>query len=486
MLTGSINTSMNILLWIAALSMVFASSMAFAADNGVFNVLDFGATGNGKTSDTVAIQKTLDACLAHGGGKVLLPGGRTYLTGSLTLGSGVDLHLAGGAVLKGSGDWRDYLPNGSLIFAKDASNVTLSGSGTIDGNDRAVWQRLADEQAGGDIDKDGWWPESFIGNWWPFGKKPGDPDKRGGRPMMIIFIGCNKVRMRDVTLTAAPSWTVHLVGCRDVAVSGISIRNSWEVANDDGMDIDHCQDVRIANCLIDCADDGIVIKNTPNFESYGDCQHITVTGCTLASRSAALKVDEIYTGTARDIIFDGCVVSHSNRGLCIQLRDAGNIENVIFSNIVVETKFQPHKWWGAGEPIQVTSFPRTAETKLGDVRNIRFNNILCRGENGLVFQGWPSSPLRDIALDDVKLQLTKAAPGVGGFYDLRPQGIFKGVFQTKLPGVYVREARDFAMRNSRIDWAEPGNQEYGPALDQKNVEGFEMSNVTLEPPMSNK
>ncbi|HEX4055513.1 MAG TPA: glycosyl hydrolase family 28 protein [Tepidisphaeraceae bacterium] len=485
MLPGGIGTSMNSLLGIATLCfLVCACATASAADNGVFNVLDFGAKGNGKISDTVAIQKTIDACAAQGGGQVLLPAGRTYLSGTLTLRGNVDFHLAGGAILKGSGDWRDYLPSGSLLFAKDASNVTVSGSGTIDGNDAVIWQTLADEEAGGDINKEGWWPESFIGDWWPFGKKPGEPDQRGGRPMMIIFIGCDHVRMRDVTLTAAPSWTVHLVGCRDVAITEISIRNSWEVANNDGIDIDHCQDVRIANCLIDCADDGLVIKNTPNFEKYGDCQHITVTGCTLASRSAALKVDEIYTGTARDIIFDGCVVSRSNRGLCIQLRDAGNIENVIFSNIVVETKFQPHKWWGAGEPIQVTCFPRTAETKLGHVRNIRFSNVICRGENGLVFQGWPSSPLQDIVLDNVTLELTKAAPGVGGFYDLRPQGIFKGVYQTRLAGVYIREARDFALRNSRIVWDETGDKEYGPALDQENVEGFEMENVSFRPPMS--
>jgi polygalacturonase len=462
----------------------YAGSVASAGENGVLNVLDFGAKGDGKTIDTVAIQKTIDACAAMGGGQVLLPAGKTFLSGALTLRSGVDLHISTGATLKGSADWRDYLPSGSLLFAKDAANISLTGSGTIDGNDSALWQKLADEEAGGDINKDGWWPESFIGDWWPFGKKPGEPDKGGGRPMMVIFINCDNVRLHDITLRAAPSWTVHLVGCRDVAVSDISIRNSWEVANNDGIDIDHCRDVRIANSLFDAADDCIVIKNTPNFESYGDCQHITVTGCTLASRSAALKVDEVYTGTARDIIFDGCVVSGSNRGLCIQLRDAGNIENVIFSNIVVETKFQPHKWWGAGEPIQVTCFPRTAETKLGHVRNVRFSNIICRGENGLIFQGWPSSLLDDIVLDNVKLDLTKPAPGVGGFYDLRPQGIFKGVFQTKLPGVYIRQTHNFTMRNSRIVWSQPGDEEYGPALDQDNSDGFEMQNVSLSPPIS--
>lgn len=450
-----------------------------AADNGIVNVLDTGAVGDGKTLDTAAIQKAIDLCAAAGGGQVILPPGKTFLSGTLVLKSNIDLHVSIGAVLKGSGDWRDYLPNGSFLFAKDASNVTLSGEGAIDGNDSAIWQKLADEEAGGDINKQDWWPQSFIGNWWPFGKRNGDPDPGGGRPMMVIFIGCDQVRLRDITLRSAPSWTVHLVGCHDVAITAISIHNSWEVANNDGIDIDHCRDVRIANSLIDSADDCIVVKNTPNFESYGDCEHITVTGCTVASRSAALKVDEIYVGTARDIIFENCTVSRSNRGLCIQSRDAGNIENVIFANIIVETKFYPHKWWGAAEPIHVTHYPRTAQTKLGHVRNVRFSNLICRGENGAVFEGWPASPLDDIVLDNVRLELTKAAPLVGGFYDMRPQGLFRGVFDSKLFGMTIHHARHFSVRNTRIVWAAAGDAGYGPALDQDDAPDLQLNNCSL-------
>ncbi len=474
----------SLLLMLALLPISAACSvvMPSTADTDTINVLDLGAKGDGKTLDTPAIQKAIDAASANGGGQVLLPPGKTFLTGSLALKSNVDLHLANGAILKGSPNWRDYLTAGAFLFAKDATNNSNTGNGTIDGNDTVIWQKLADEEANGDINKPGWWPNSFIGDYWPFDKKPGEPDKTGGRPMMIIFLGCDKVRLQNITLRAAPSWTVHLVGCQDVAVSDISIRNSWEVANNDGIDVDHCRNVRITNSLVDCADDCIVIKNTPNFESYGDCEQITVTGCTLHSRSAALKVDEIYTGIARDIIFDACTISHSNRGLAIQLRDAGNIENVIFSNIIVETEFQPHKWWGAGEPIQVTNFPRTPETKLGHVKNIRFANIIARGQNGIIIQGWPGNPIDDITLDNVKLDLIPAKPTEGGFEDFRPQGIFKGVFQSKLPGLYIRETHNCAIRNSRIDWSAPGNEEYGLPIDQDQSENLQLQNITTNPP----
>lgn len=343
---------------LALLALSAVTSRA-AESNGVFNVLDFGARGDGTNDDTPAIQKTIDACAAQSGGQVLLPSGKTFLAGALTLRGGVDFHLASGAVLKGSANWRDYGREGALLFAKDARAITLSGDGTIDGNDRAVWQWLADEEAGGDVNKQDWWPHSFTGKWWPFDKRPGEPQKRGGRPMMVIFIGCQQVRMRDLTLRAAPSWTVHLVGCQDVAIHGLSIRNAWDVPNNDGIDLDHCRDVRISDCFLECADDGIVIKNTPNFASYGGSERITVTGCIVASRSAALKVDEVYTPPgARAIVFADCVVSHSNRGLCVQSRDEGDIADVLFANISVQTGFSPHKWWGAAEPIHISHFPR--------------------------------------------------------------------------------------------------------------------------------
>src|SRR5262245_4540422 len=377
------------------LVLILFTPVGFAADTGVFNVLDFGARGDGTNDDTAAIQKALDACGAAGGGQVRLPSGRIFLTGALTLRSGTDFHVDGGAVLKGSSNWRDYGRPGALLFSKDAQGVTLSGNGVIDGNDRAVWQKLADEQIGGDVNNTNWWPQSFTGDWWPFGKLPNEPQKGGGRPMMIIFIGCDRVRMQEITLRNAPSWTVHFVGCRDVAIQSISIRNAWDVANNYGIDLDRCRDVRINNCYLEAADDTIAIKNTPNFAAYGPSERITVTGCLLASRSCALKVDEVFTHAARAIVFADCGVSPSNRGLVIQSRDAVDIENVVFANIVVETMFSPHKWWGAAEPIHISHFPRNPQTKLGHVRNIRFNHILCRGENGIFIHGWTNRPVEN-------------------------------------------------------------------------------------------
>jgi polygalacturonase len=300
--------------------------------------------------------------------------------------------------------------------------------------------------------------------------------------MMIILIGCERVRLHDFTLRNAPSWTLHLVGCDDVAIASISIRNAWDVPNNDGIDIDHSRDVRISNCFIEAADDCIVVKNTPNFASYGGCERITVTGCVLASRSSALKVDEIYTQPgARDIVFADCIVSHSNRGLSIQSLDEGDIENVLFANITVETGFSPHKWWGAAEPIHVSHFPRTSQTKLGRVRNVRFNNILCHGENGILLIGWTNSPLQNIVLDNVRVEIAKTSDVPGGFYDERPQGLYKGIFETKLAGIYARNIDGLSLQHVQVAWGQPLDNTYGDAFDQADVKNLQLDHVQFDP-----
>jgi len=460
---------------------------AAESTNGVFNVLDFGARGDGISDDTAPVQKAVDACVGNGGGQVILPGGKTFLTGAITLGSKVDFYLARGAVLKGSPHWQDYGTAGALIFARDATGISISGDGVIDGNDKAVWQALADETAGGDVTKPGWWPQSFCGIWWPFGRSAKDHSLVPGRPMQIILIGCRDVRLRDLTISNAPSWTVHTVGCDDLSINGISIHNNRDVANNDGIDLDHCKNVRVANCLIDTADDGIVIKNTPNFASFGGSENITVTGCIITSRSAALKIDEIYTTPGvRNVVFDGCTIYNSNRGLCIQSRDIGDIENVVFANMTIATQVQPEKWWGAGEPIYVGNLPRnstTGTTPLGHVRHIRFSNLLCTGENGVYLRGCAQQPLEDIVFDNVRVEVGKTGAVRGGFYDDRPiggastGGTFSGLYTNTIAGIHADFTRGLVLRDTSITW---GVKEdfYGAALESQHAEGLKLENFS--------
>lgn len=207
----------------AALVGTLAAPLA-AASRKRFDVRSFGAKGDGRTLDTAAIQRTIDAA-AKVGGRVVLSGGRRYLTGPLTLAGGIDFHIERGATLLVSTDPADYAdPLAGVLAAKSAHGLTLSGAGTVDGRSPDFMERY-----------------DPVGEWWipkPF------------RPRLVVLEDCADLVIRDLTFARAPHWTVHLVGCRRVLIDGLTIANQLDVPNCDGIDPDHCQDVEIRNCHI--------------------------------------------------------------------------------------------------------------------------------------------------------------------------------------------------------------------------------------------
>ena len=74
---------------------------------GKFDVRDFGAKGDGVAKDTTAIQSAIDRCGESGGGRVVLANG-TFLSGSIRLRTGVELHIDGTARLLASPDIADF------------------------------------------------------------------------------------------------------------------------------------------------------------------------------------------------------------------------------------------------------------------------------------------------------------------------------------------------------------------------------------------
>lgn len=407
------------------------------------SVLDFGALGNGTDSDTAAIQAAIDTCASAGGGRVVLPGGRTFRSGALVLRSHVEFHLEMGAVLKGSSHLTDYLlfggnapekmavpsyenctyagkPTHYFLYARDCEDLAITGLGRIDGSEEIFY---------GEATR--WHIE---GSFYP-------------RAPLLFLENVSRLTIREVTLSASAFWTVHMVGCRDVLIDGIRILNNLRMANCDGIDPDHCQNVRIANCHIECADDCIVFKNTAHAMQYGPCENITVTNCTLTSTSAAIKFGSESEDSFRNIIVENCVISRSNRGISLQLRDRGHVENVIFQNLTIETRlFHPDVFWGNGEPIAITVLRRGEETEPGAVRDIRFGNIFCTAENGILLYAEEPGGISGVTFDGVSLRLRRATDYETGLHDLRPCA-GPACTEKKSCWVYAKNASRTVFRN---------------------------------------
>ncbi len=453
-------------------SHAFAWQGAHASTSGpLYSPLDFGAKGDGRTLDTAALQQAIDHCAAAGGGTVLLPPGHTFLSGTLVLKANVDFHLAPGSTLLASPNRDHFRELGSLLFARDAEDIHISGTGLIDGNFAAFFPPKG---------PDGYpVPQPFLGPYDPLypASNRNPPD---GRPRMILLVNCRRTLLEHFTIRHSPTWTIHPIGCDGLHIEGINILNDLDVPNCDGIDVDHCRDVRISNCNIVAGDDCLILKASRNFGQYGPCEGITITNCTLESSSAGIKIEAEGPFPVRSATISNCSIVRSNRGISFLNRDGATVEDLLFTDMVIETKMRPMMWWGSGEAIALSSVPRQAGGPAGLVRDIGFNNILCRGESGIYLRGSKDAPLRDLVFNNVQLTLEKTSSIPGGFYDMRPGDSFgaTGLDRRDIAGLFAAQVDGLSLRGVAVNWGEHRPAYFGSAVELHQCENVLLDDVT--------
>lgn len=419
-------------------------------------------------SVTDLFQRALDDCHERGGGTVAVSSGE-YVIGTIRLRSNVTLRLEAGAVVKPTMEADAYVdrhvgPDGErpFLFAEGVENASIVGDGTIDGRgtefvcvDEPIRQHSGESEGhplvsnaphrarqGDDyLDRAGSLEE------WPVAKS----DFRPGP--LVRFADSAGVSVRNVTIRDSPAWTLSFDACEDVDVRGLTVRNHMRIPNCDGLEIGNSRNVRIADCSIESCDDAITIVSDAGKPT---CEHLTVTNCSLSSSACAIKFGSETGGDVRDCTFSNCVVYGSNRGLGIQHRDEGTIENVLFSDITIETRLRPGPWWGKAEPIYVTSVPRDEETDLGAVRNVRFSNIVADAESGAFVYGHEESTLENVRLESVSLSIggSPHADAVGGNADIQPTAVTAPIYEIPVSGVHCENVTDLELRDISLEWGE--------------------------------
>ena len=278
------------------------------------SVKECGAVGDGVTLDTKAIQAAIDSVAAQGGGVVEVPSG-VYLTGSIWLRDNIDLHLNPGAVIKGSPDLKDYcdenccsqneaeikggdyISGGHLIMGVGVRNVSITGSGRIDGNSDAF---MLDEN----------------------GKRWSKKSKIPGRPgQMIWFVDSQDIRIKDVEIADSPYWSLFILNCDRVWIDGCYVhtrRKDYHTFNGDGIDIDRCRYVTISNCRIDTSDDCITLRASAahKLADPHDCEWVTVTNCNLSSSCNAIRLG-VGEGNIHDAVFSNLTISDTKQAFNI-------------------------------------------------------------------------------------------------------------------------------------------------------------------------
>lgn len=423
---------------------------------GYYDVLEFGAVGDGITLCTAALQQAVEACHAAGGGTVVVPAG-VYLTGTLYLKSHVTLHLQAGAILRGSPRREDYNPDdifpenpvftsenvsgAHLIIAYRAQQVAIEGEGAIDGHSSAFFEPLP--------------PEETTTTYWQKSRNFPIRDWRPGQ--MVFFCCCTHVRVRDVSLLNAPYWTLFLLGCSEVQVRGLRIENPPQTANGDGLGIDCCRQVTVSDCLIRSGDDCLTLRGNNRLlgEDPPACENVTVTNCVLSSPCTAIRIG-VGDGVVRNCLLSNLVITESRTGINFISAYSENskhgvtIENVHFSQVLME----------AVAPFNVL-LGQYAKPPAA-IRNISFSHFRVRGRQGLYFGGNEGLPLTDLSLQDIELTLSGA--------DVDP------LFAEKIPlpfgsnrvpaAVYLRWVQGLRVRDLRVKWeAISGGWQHGLVLE---------------------
>jgi len=430
------------------------ASVPVRADVPVFDVAKYGAMGDGKTLDTAAIQRAIDAAAASGANaQVLLRGKKKYLVSTLELKSKIDFHIAENAELVVSSRKADYPANSEgVITANGAQGLKISGTGNIDGQALKFMTGFDKE---GDI--------------WKFG---------AFRPKIFVLTACRGLEIDGISFSHAPQWGLHMVGCEHVLVDHLTIRNYLDVPNCDGIDPDHCRDVEIRNCDIVCGDDAIVIKSTREGAKYGPSSNISVKDCVLETKDSGLKIGTETVDAIHDIRFEGCEIKSCCRGLTIQLRDEGDVYNINFANISFRSHYTAPPWWGRGEAISLTAIPRRKEAKAGKIHDIHFRNIVGWAENSVRIDGQPGNRIRNVTLENVSLNFDRWTLYPGAVYDNRPTTAIPDIEKHNTPGICIRHADHVELNHCSVEWGKNRPDYFTYAVETDAVTDLKMTNFS--------
>lgn len=391
-----------------------------------YNIKDFGAVADGKTSNTPAFEKAIKECAKNGGGKVVVPNGK-YLTGPIHLESNVNLHLEDDAEILFSTDSKEYplvhtswegteLMNYSpLIYAKNKTNVAITGKGTLNGQ----------------ADSSNWWVWSGGKNYgWKKGiPSQNDPENREVlidmaekgipvaqrvfgegrylRPGFVEFFECNTVLIKDIKIINAPFWILHPIKSNNMIIDGVTINSHGP--NNDGCDPEYSQNIIIRNCTFNTGDDCIAIKSGRDADGRRvgiPSKNIIVQNCKMIDGHGGVVIGSEISAGVNNVFVENCVMDSPNLDRAIRIKTnskrGGVIEDVYVRNLEVGTVKEC--------VLKLNMFYNVYGSQTGNfiptIRNINLENVTVKngGKYSVWAEGYKESPVENITLKNVKIQ----------------------------------------------------------------------------------
>ncbi len=388
---------MKITTWrILATALLATAAVARASESKRFEITGFGAVGDGHTSNTQAIQALIDKVSKEGGGVLVVPSG-TFLTGALFFKQGVNLLIEKNGVLEGSALQDDYPQvktrwegverewTSALLNFNDMTGVAVGGEGTVDGSGDE-WLRLGSPGRGA----------------------PAGP--RLGRPRMICFTNCKRVRISGLRLKQQAIWCLHILYSEDVTVDGLDIRANHNIPSSDGIDIDSSRKVRVRNVDIDVNDDCISIKSGKDEDGLRvnrPAEDIVIENSRFHYGHGGVAMGSETSGGIRNVITRNCVSDAGNWApirFKTQPSRGGVVENIVYRNIVLQDTRQAFEFnleWRMVPPIAPPA------KVLPVVRNVTIRNITGTVQSVGMMHGLAGSPILNVKFEKCDIKADK-------------------------------------------------------------------------------
>lgn len=362
-----------------------------------FELSAFGSNGDGKTLNTAAFQKAVDAIKQDGGGVLHVPAG-IFLTAPFHLTGRMNLHLEKGATIKFIGfdeEWpkEDGKDVQYGILADGCDDVAITGEGAIDGQGQLCWDRyrkVRDPETG-----------KFV-----------PPQEAPHRPRLVVLRGCTRVLIEGVTFRNSPSF--HLVPdhCENVIIDGAHFVAPSNAPNTDGLDPSGWNYL-ITHCTFDVGDDCIAIKASQRPPSgRPSCENFTITDCTF-KHGHGMSIGSQTRGGLRNLVVRDCTFEGTEAGIRMKSSRGigGLVEDLTYDNLTMKN---------VKVPIYITSYYPTAPADAASDppqpvtdttpiwRNIHISHVSAEGaETAGIVMGTPEARIRDLTMEDVSLHAKK-------------------------------------------------------------------------------
>lgn len=459
--------------------------LAIDASANQYKVTDFGAKGDGKTIDSDAINKAIEAAAQAGGGTVYFPAG-VYASYSIRLKSHISLYLEQGATILAAepqGDigydapepnkWGDSLHyqdfghshwHNSLIWGEDMVNISILGPGTIYGKG---------------LTREG--PHRS-----PIGNKA------------IALKNCRNVILKDFTILYGGHFAILATGVDNLTITNLKIDT-----NRDGIDVDCCKNVRISDCTINSPwDDALCLKSSFALGYARATENVTITNCQVTGFDRGSLIDGTYrkeeghlvpdregptgrikfgtesNGGFKKITISNCVFEHC-RGLALETVDGGLLEDIAISNIIMNDLTNSPFFLRLGGRMR-----GPADATIGELRRVSIDNVVVYNADSRfssIISGIPGHDIEDVMLSNISIWYKPINPVVDKIPEFVPE------YEKAYPepqkfgiipsyGFFIRHVKNIEMNNVKIAFLE---KETRPAMILIDVKGIELHNVEM-------